>query len=418
MCIRDRGGGSLPAVRVELNPYTLNKVGLSMEDVRAAIQATNANRPRGALQGDGRRLQIYTESVNGEGGRSAANYRNLVVGWRDGTAIRLQDVAEVVDGVEDQNNLGLFNGQPAIVVLLRPQAGANVIETVDSVRAQLPALQAQLPPDVTVSVASDSTNSIRSSLHEIEITLIISILLVVLVVSAFLRNLRATIIPAVATIVSLLGTFGVMYLLGFSLNNLSLMALTVATGFVVDDAIVVLENTTRHIEAGMDRMTAALLGAREVGFTVLSISLSLIAVFIPLLFMGGQFGALFKEFAVTLSAAVMISLVVSLTTTPMMCAWLLKADQHTAKPGRIARVFERGFDRILKGYEHGLDWALSSVWLVMLGLLFVVGLNFYLFAAIPKGGFPQQDTGQINGGIRADQSISFQAMQGLSLIHI
>jgi multidrug efflux pump len=406
------GGGSLPAVRVELNPYTLNKVGLSMEDVRAAIQATNANRPRGALQGDGRRLQIYTESANAEGGRSAANYRNLVVGWRDGTAIRLQDVAEVVDGVEDQNNLGLFNGQPAIIVLIRPQAGANVIETVDSVRSQLPALQAQLPPDVTVSVASDSTNSIRSSLHEIEITLIISILLVVLVVSAFLRNLRATIIPAVATIVSLLGTFGVMYVLGFSLNNLSLMALTVATGFVVDDAIVVLENTTRHIEAGMDRLSAALLGAREVGFTVLSISLSLIAVFIPLLFMGGQFGALFKEFAVTLSAAVMISLVVSLTTTPMMCAWLLKADQHTVKPGRVARVFERGFDRILKGYEHGLDWALSSAWLVMLGLLFVVGLNFYLFAAIPKGGFPQQDTGQINGGIRADQSISFQAMQG------
>jgi len=406
------GGGSLPAVRVELNPYTLNKVGLSMEDVRAAIQATNANRPRGALQGDGRRLQIYTESVNGEGGRSAANYRNLVVGWRDGSAIRLQDVAEVVDGVEDQNNLGLFNGQPAIIVLVRPQAGANVIETVDSVRSQLPALQAQLPPDVTVSVASDSTNSIRSSLHEIEITLIISILLVVLVVSAFLRNLRATIIPAVATIVSLLGTFGVMYVLGFSLNNLSLMALTVATGFVVDDAIVVLENTTRHIEAGMDRLSAALLGAREVGFTVLSISLSLIAVFIPLLFMGGQFGALFKEFAVTLSAAVMISLVVSLTTTPMMCAWLLKADQHTVKPGPVARVFERGFDRILKGYEHGLDWALSSAWLVMLGLLFVVGLNFYLFAAIPKGGFPQQDTGQINGGIRADQSISFQAMQG------
>ncbi|MET0321794.1 MAG: efflux RND transporter permease subunit [Duganella sp.] len=406
------GGGSLPAVRVELNPYTLNKVGLSMEDVRAAIQATNANRPRGAIQGDGRRLQIYTESANAEGGRSAANYRNLVVGWRDGTAIRLQDVADVVDGVEDQNNLGLFNGQPAIIVLVRPQAGANVIETVDSVRAQLPALQEQLPPDVTVSVASDSTNSIRSSLHEIEITLIISILLVVLVVSAFLRNLRATIIPAVATIVSLLGTFGVMYLLGFSLNNLSLMALTVATGFVVDDAIVVLENTTRHIEAGMDRLSAALLGAREVGFTVLSISLSLIAVFIPLLFMGGQFGALFKEFAVTLSAAVMISLVVSLTTTPMMCAWLLKPDQHTKPPGRVARVFERSFDRILKGYEHGLDWALSSVWLVMLGLLFVVGLNFYLFAAIPKGGFPQQDTGQINGGIRADQSISFQAMQG------
>nr|WP_166454566.1 efflux RND transporter permease subunit [Duganella rivi] len=407
------GGSSLPAVRVELNPYALNKQGLSMEDVRAAIQATNANRPRGALQGEGRRLQIYSESANAVGGRSAADYRNLIVGFRNGTPIRLQDVAQVVDGVEDQNNLGLFNGEPAIIVLLRSQAGANVIETVDSVRAQLPLLQAQLPPDVTIQVASDSTNSIRSSLHEIEVTLIISILLVVLVVSVFLRNVRATIVPTVATIVSLLGTFGVMYLLGFSLNNLSLMALTVATGFVVDDAIVVLENTTRHIEAGMDRFKAALLGAREVGFTVLSISLSLIAVFIPLLFMGGQFGALFKEFAITLSAAVMISLVISLTTTPMMCAWLLSADAHQAKPpGRIARFFERGFDLILKGYEHALDWALHSVWLVMLSLVFVIGLNFYLFAAIPKGGFPQQDTGQISGGIRADQSISFQAMQG------
>nr|WP_155465517.1 efflux RND transporter permease subunit [Duganella radicis] len=407
------GGSSLPAVRVELNPYALNRQGLSMEDVRAAIQATNANRPRGAIQGDGRRLQIYSESANAIGGRSASDYQNLIVGFRNGTPIRLKDVAEVVDGVEDQNNLGLFNGQPAIIVILRSQAGANVIETVDSVRAQLPTLQAQLPPDVTIQVASDSTNSIRSSLHEIEVTLIISILLVVLVVSIFLRNVRATIVPTVATIVSLLGTFGVMYLLGFSLNNLSLMALTVATGFVVDDAIVVLENTTRHIEAGMDRFKAALLGAREVGFTVLSISLSLIAVFIPLLFMGGQFGALFKEFAITLSAAVMISLVISLTTTPMMCAWLLSPGAHHAKPpGRIARFFERGFDVILKGYEHSLDWALHSVWLVMLSLVFVIGLNFYLFAAIPKGGFPQQDTGQINGGIRADQSISFQAMQG------
>jgi len=407
------GGSSLPAVRVELNPYALNRYGLSMEDVRAALQATNANRPRGALQGNGRRLQIYTESAHASGGRSAADYRDLVVGWRNDTAIRLQDVAEVVDGVEDQNNLGLFNGQPAIVVILRSQAGANVIETVDSVRAQLPLLQAQLPSDVKIEVASDSTNSIRSSLHEIEITLVISVLLVVLVVSVFLRSLRATIVPAVATVVSLLGTFGVMYLLGFSMNNLSLMALTVATGFVVDDAIVVLENTTRHIEAGMDRFKAALLGAREVGFTVLSISLSLIAVFIPLLFMGGQFGALFKEFAITLSAAVMISLVVSLTTTPMMCAWLLKPGQtHAAPPGPIARFFERGFNVILKGYEHSLDWALSSVWLVVFSLIVVIKLNFYLFAAIPKGGFPQQDTGQISGGIRADQSISFQAMQG------
>ncbi|MBY0556728.1 MAG: efflux RND transporter permease subunit, partial [Burkholderiaceae bacterium] len=407
------GGSSLPAVRVELNPYALNRYGLSMEDVRAAIQATNANRPRGALQGHGQRLQIYTESAHASGGRSAADYRQLVVGWRADTAIRLQDVAQVVDGVEDQNNLGLFNGEPAIIVILRSQAGANVIETVNSVRAQLPLLQAQLPADVKIDVASDSTNSIRSSLHEIEITLVISVLLVVFVVSVFLRSLRATIVPAVATVVSLLGTFGAMYLLGFSLNNLSLMALTVATGFVVDDAIVVLENTTRHIEAGMDRFEAALLGAREVGFTVLSISLSLIAVFIPLLFMGGQFGALFKEFAITLSAAVMISLVVSLTTTPMMCAWLLKSGHaETAPAGAVARWFERAFSFILKGYEHSLDWALSSVWLVMLSLIFVIGLNVYLFAAIPKGGFPQQDTGQISGGIRADQSISFQAMQG------
>ncbi|MFA9219149.1 MAG: efflux RND transporter permease subunit, partial [Sphingomonadaceae bacterium] len=407
------GGSSLPAVRVELNPYTLNQYGLSAEDVRAAIQATNANRPRGAIQGDGKRLQIYTESMTASGGRNASAYRKLVVGWRDQTPIRLEDVADVVDGVEDVNNLGLFNGEPAIVVILRPAAGANVIETVNSVRAQLPTLQAQLPADVKVDVASDSTNSIRSSLREIEITLIISILLVVLVVSVFLRSLRATFVPAVATIVSLLGTFGAMYLLGFSLNNLSLMALTVATGFVVDDAIVVLENTTRHIEAGMDRMTAALLGAREVGFTVLSISLSLVAVFIPLLFMGGQFGALFREFAITLSAAVMISLVISLTTTPMLCAWLLTPGHvHSKPPGLVARFFERGFDWILKGYEHSLDWALSSIPLVMASLVFVIGLNIYLFAAIPKGGFPQQDTGQISGGIRADQSISFQAMQG------
>ena len=407
------GGSSLPAVRVELNPYLLNRYGLSMEDVRAAIQATNANRPRGALQGNGQRFQIYSESATASGGRNAEDYRRLVVGWRDQTAIRLQDVAEVVDGVEDVNNLGLFNGEPAIVVLLRPAAGANVIETVDSVREQIPILQAQLPQDVQLQVATDRTNSIRSSLHEIELTLVISILLVVLVVSVFLRSLRATFVPAVATIVSLLGTFGVMYLLGFSLNNLSLMALTVATGFVVDDAIVVLENTTRHIEAGMNRFEAALLGAREVGFTVLSISLSLIAVFIPLLFMGGQFGALFKEFAVTLSAAVMISLVISLTTTPMLCAWMLTpGGEHSAPPGRIARFFERGFDWMLRVYEVSLDWALHSIPMVMLSLVFVIGLNVYLFAAIPKGGFPEQDTGQISGGIRADQSISFQAMQG------
>ena len=406
------GGGSLPAVRVELLPHQLNQYAVSMEDVRAAIQASNANRPKGAISGDERRLQIYSGASTASGGRSANDYRSLVVAWRDGAAIRLDDVAEVVDGVENNNTLGLFNGDPAVIVLITRQPGANVIATVDGVRALLPQLQAQLPGDIKLQVASDSTNSIRSSLHEIEFTLILSIVLVVLVVSAFLRSVRATIIPAVATIVSLLGTFGVMYMLGFSLNNLSLMALTVATGFVVDDAIVVLENTQRHIEAGMDRFKAALLGAREVGFTVLSISLSLVAVFIPLLFMGGQVGRLFREFAVTLSAAVMISLVISLTTTPMMCAWLLKSGEQHKKPGAIARWFERGFDKLLKGYEHCLDWALSSAALVMTILVFVVGLNVYLFAAAPKGFFPQQDTGQINGGMRADQSISFQAMQG------
>jgi len=411
------GGGSLPAVRVDLNPYQLNQYGVSTEDVRAAIQATNANRPKGALEGQGMRLQIYSQANTPTNGRTAADYKGLVVAWRNGSAIRLQDVADVKDGVEDIHTLGLFNGEPAVIVLITSQPGANVIETVDGVRALLPQLQAQLPPDVRMQVASDRTNSIRASLHEIELTLMISIVLVVLVVSVFLRSARATVVPAVATVVSLLGTFGVMYLLGFSLNNLSLMALTVATGFVVDDAIVVLENTSRHVEQGMDRMKAALLGAQEVGFTVLSISLSLVAVFIPLLFMGGQVGRLFREFAVTLSAAVLISLVISLTTTPMLCAMLLKPGQHLhdhvqRKPGRLARWSERGFDAMLRWYEHALDWALDMKPLVMLILVFVVGLNVYLFSNAPKGFFPQQDTGQVNGGMRADQSISFQAMQG------
>ena len=407
------GGGSLPAVRVELLPYALNRHGVSTEDVRAAIQATNANRPKGAIEGNGLRLQIYSRANTASDGRSANDYKGLVVAWRNGAPVRLSDVAQVIDSVENVNTLGLFNGKPAVVVLITRQPSANVIETVDSIRALLPTLQAQLPKDIKLEVASDRTNSIRSSLHEIEFTLVLSIVLVVLVVSAFLRSVRATIIPAVATVVSLLGTFGVMYMLGFSLNNLSLMALTVATGFVVDDAIVVLENTSRHIEAGMDRMQAALLGAREVGFTVLSISLSLVAVFIPLLFMGGQVGRLFREFAVTLSAAVMISLVISLTTTPMMCAWLLKpqVDGAGKKPGRVSRWAEAAFDKVHDTYRHSLDWALGSMGLVMVIFFFVIGLNIYLFKEAPKGFFPQQDTGQINGGIRADQSISFQAMQ-------
>jgi multidrug efflux pump len=405
------GGGSQPAVRVELIPFALNRYGIGMEDVRAALQAGTANRPKGDVNVNGQRLQIYTGTGMANNGKSASDYRSLVVAWRDGAAVRLADVAEVSDGVENINTMGLFNGRPAVIVLVTLQAGANVIETVDAVRALLPSLQEALPRDIGLEVASDRTHSIRSSLHEVEVTLGISILLVVLVVSLFLRSARATFIPAVATIVSLLGTFGVMWVLGFSLNNLSLMALTVATGFVVDDAIVVLENTSRHIEAGMDRFQAALRGAREVGFTVLSISLSLIAVFIPLLFMGGQVGRLFREFAVTLSAAVMISLLISLTTTPMMCAWLLRRDAHERQPGRFSRWAERGFGWLQKSYEVSLDWALAARWLVLLMLVLVIALNGFLFVRIPKGFFPQQDTGQINGGIRADQSISFQQMQ-------
>jgi multidrug efflux pump len=402
------GGGSQPAVRVELIPFALNRYGISMEDVRAALQAGSANRPKGDIEAGGRRLQIYTDRT---AGKTAADYRGIVVAWRNGAAVRLADVAEVSDGVENTNTLGLFNGRPSVIVLVTLQAGANVIETVDGVRALLPELQAQLPRDIELAVASDRTHSIRAALHEVELTLFIAILLVILVVSVFLRSARATFIPAVATVVSLLGTFGVMYLLGFSLNNLSLMALTVATGFVVDDAIVVLENTSRHIEAGMDRFRAALLGAREVGFTVLSISLSLVAVFIPLLFMGGQVGRLFREFAVTLSAAVMISLVISLTTTPMMCAWLLRPDAHERAPGRLARWAEGSIAWTRRVYEHSLDWALAARWLVLLILVAIVALNAYLFVHIPKGFFPQQDTGQLQGGLRADQSISFSAMQ-------
>jgi multidrug efflux pump len=405
------GGGSQPAVRVDLIPFALNKYGIAMEDVRAALQAGAANRPKGDIDVEGRRLQIYTGTGMANNGKSASDYRGLVIAWRNGAAVRLSDVAEVSDSVENINTLGLFNGQPAVIVLITLQPGANVINTVDGVRALLPELQAQLPKGVKLDVASDRTNSIRAALHEVEVTLVISIILVVLVVSAFLRSARATFIPAVATIVSLLGTLGVMYLLGYSLNNITLMSLTVATGFVVDDAIVVLENTSRHIENGMDRFKAALLGAREVGFTVLSISLSLIAVFIPLFMMGGQAGPMFRAFAVTLSVAVMISLVISLTTTPMMCAWLLHPEAHDKQPGRISRGFERAFSWVLRTYEYSLDWALAARWLVLAMLVALVAINAFLFMHIPKGYFPQQDTPQINGGMRADQSISFQAMQ-------
>lgn len=406
------GGGSLPAVRIELLPFALNRHGISMEDVRAAIQSSTANRPKGVIEGGGYAFQVLTNTGATAARLDAEEYRSLVVAWRNGAPVRLADIAKVDTGPEDRNNLGLFNGDPSVVAMVYRQPDANVIETVDAVRALLPSLRDDLPADIDLQVASDSTQSIRASLLEIEITLLIAVVLVVLVVSAFLRSARATVIPAVATVVSLLGTFGVMYLLGFSLNNLSLMALTVATGFVVDDAIVVLENISRHLESGMNRFEAALRGAREVGFTVLSISLSLVAVFIPLLFMGGLVGRLFREFALTLSAAVMISLLISLTTTPMMCAWMLRPGHGRARPGRVAQLLERGYAMVRQAYAHTLDVALDHRWLVLLMLGAVIGLNGWLFSIVPKGFFPTQDSGQISVSLRADQSISFDAMKG------
>ncbi len=406
------GGGSLPAVRVDVNPYRLNSYGISMEDVRAAIEAADANRPKGLLQSSvtGRAWQIYTNAA----GRVAADYRPLVIAWRNNAPVRLGDIATVSDSVADLRTLGLYNGKRAIVVNITQQPDANLIKMVDAIRAELPTLRAQIPADIHLDVAMDRTSSIRASIREIEITVLVALVLVVLVVFAFLRDVRSTFIPAVATIVSLLGTFGVMYLIGFSLNNISLMAITVATGFVVDDAIVVLENTTRHLEQGMGRFEAALLGAREVGFTVLSMSIGLIAVFIPLLFMGGLVGRLFREFAVTLSVAVLISLVLSLTTTPMLCAWFLRVPRHDVppkRPGRFARVLEGGYVRLERGYARVLDWALAMKPLVVLLLIAVMGLTVYLYMVVPKGFFPQQESPLIFAGVRADQSASFLSMQ-------
>ena len=401
------GGGALPAVRVDVNPLALANLGLSLEDVRAALAATNPNRPKGTVRAGGESFQIYTSGAR----RAASDYAPLIVAYRNGAAVRLADVAAVTDGPEDARTLGLFNGRPAVVAIISRQPGANIIAAVEAVKAQLPGLKAGLPADIDLAVASDRTTTIRASLRDVEITLVIATILVVIVVSIFLRSWRATVVPAVAVVVSLLGTLGVMYLAGFSLNNLSLMALTVATGFVVDDAIVVLENIVRHVEGGMTRMEAALLGAKEVGFTVLSISISLVAVFIPLLFMGGIVGRLFREFAVTLSASVLISLVISLTTTPMIAALLLK-EKADARPGRIARATEAAFDRTIRGYGHALEWALDNAGLVLLILVATVGINVYLWAAIPKGFFPEQDTGSLNGGVRLDQRSSFTASAG------
>jgi len=400
------GGAALPAVRIDLNPLALARYGVPLEDVRTAISSANANRPRGVIENGATAWQIYSDMP----GLRAADYSGLIVAWRSGIAVRLSDVANVYDGPEDVRTMGLFNGQRAVTVVISRQPGANIIQTVDSVKAQLPLIEAAIPSDIKVAVASDRTTTIRASLHEVEITLVIATILVVVVVSIFLRSLRATVVPAVAVVASLLGTVGVMYLLGFSLNNLSLMALTVATGFVVDDAIVVLENISRHVEEGMKPLQAALRGAREVGFTVLSISISLVAVFIPLLFMGGIIGRLFREFAVTMTVAVLISLVISLTTTPMIAALILK-EREEAKENRFSRFAERQFDRLQARYARSLDWALANRGATLLLLAGAVALNIFLLINIQKGFFPEQDTGSLQGGLRADQSISFQDMQ-------
>ncbi len=397
------GGASLPAVRVELNPLALSRYGISLEDVRAALASANANRPKGIVQDARLRFQVYTNDT----GVRAAVFAPLVIAYRSGAAVRLSDVAQVIDGVTDVHNIGLFNGKPAVIVIVNRQPGANIIDTVDRVKALIPTLQRVLPADIDMTVASDRTVTIRASLAEVERTVLISILLVVAVVAFFLRNGRAVLIPSVAVTVSLLGALGVMFLLHYSLDNFSLMALTVSTGFVVDDAIVVLENITRHVEAGMSRLEAALLGAREVGFTVLSISLSLVAVFLPILLMGGLLGRLFREFAVTLSAAILVSLVVSLTTTPMMCAYLIDPVKPGSRPGRFSRLADGMFSRMLRGYERGLDWALQSGPLMIVVLLTTIGLFIFLMGVAPKGFFPQQDTGQIAAGLQSDQSSSF-----------
>ncbi|HBR4185268.1 TPA: multidrug efflux RND transporter permease subunit MdtC [Klebsiella pneumoniae] len=402
----DVGGSSLPAVRVDLNPQALFNQGVSLDAVRTAISDANVRKPQGALEDSAHRWQVQTNDEL----KTAADYQPLIVHYQNGAAVRLGDVATVSDSVQDVRNAGMTNAKPAILLMIRKLPEANIIQTVDSIRARLPELQQSIPAAIDLQIAQDRSPTIRASLEEVEQTLVISVALVILVVFLFLRSGRATLIPAVAVPVSLIGTFAAMYLCGFSLNNLSLMALTIATGFVVDDAIVVLENISRHLEAGMKPLQAALQGSREVGFTVLSMSLSLVAVFLPLLLMGGLPGRLLREFAVTLSVAIGISLAVSLTLTPMMCGWLLKSG----KPHQPTR--NRGFGRLLVavqgGYGKSLKWVLKHSRLTGLVVLGTIALSVWLYISIPKTFFPEQDTGVLMGGIQADQSISFQAMRG------
>ena len=400
------GGGSLPAVRVDLNPSALNKYGIGLGDVRRMLSSTNVNRPKGQLADGSRTWEIRTNDQL----HRAEDYLPLVVAYREGRAVQLSDVATVENSVEDLRTMGLANGTPAVLVIINRQPGANIIETVDRVRALLPQLEASIPGSMTLSVVVDRTPVIRASLHDVERTLAISVFLVILVVFVFLRDIRATLIPCVAVPVSLISTFGVMYLCGYSLDNLSLMALTIATGFVVDDAIVVLENISRYREQGVPPFQAALRGAKEITFTVLSMSLSLVAVFIPILLMGGMVGRLFREFAVTLSVAIIVSLLVSLSLTPMMCARLLKPEQGTPH-GWWYRVSERFFEGMRGGYATSLAWVLRHPRSMLAVTLATMGLSLYLYVIVPKGFFPQQDTGRMFGNIQAAQDISFQSMR-------
>lgn len=399
------GGSSLPAVRVELNPLALAKYGVSFADVRTALANTNVNRPKGSLADDERHWQI---AVNDQA-QKARDYLPLIVAYRNNAPVHLSDVGNVFDSSEDLRSAGFLNGKTAVVLVLNKQSGANIIATVDAITALLPQLQASIPSAVNLSVAMDRSTTIRASLHEVERSLLIAVVLVILVVFLFLRNLRASMIPIITVPMSLIGTFAAMYLLNYSLDNLSLMALTVATGFVVDDAIVVLENTTRYIEQGYTPRKAALKGAKEVGFTVLTMSLSLIAVFIPILLMGGMVGRLFQEFAVTLSVAVLVSLVLSLTTTPMLCALWLKSGE--IQHGSVYHFSERCFNGLTRRYEHSLNWALSHSRLMIIVLAATIGFNVYLYIIVPKGFFPIQDTGRLGGNIQADQGISSHALQ-------
>ena len=400
------GGSSLPAVRVDVNPTQLNSTGLGLEDVRNVLSQQNANLAKGQISDNSTTSDLAANDQL----LKAEYYRPLIVGFNNGAAIRLSDIATVQDSVENIRSAGLANGKPCALIIIFREPGANIIDTVDGVRAALPQLEASIPSAIDLTVVMDQTTTIRASVSDVERTLLISIALVILVVFLFLRNARATFIPGVVVPVSLIGTFGVMYLCGYSLDNLSLMALTISTGFVVDDAIVVIENVMRHLEQGMKPLQAALLGAKEIGFTVLSISISLVAVFTPLLLMGGIVGRLFREFAVTLSVAILVSLVISLTTTPMMCSRLLKAERPEDH-GRLYRTSESVFAWILRQYEISLTWVLRHPAPTLALLLITIGVNAYLIVIVPKGFYPQQDTGRLSGGMQGAQDSSFNAMK-------